>query len=43
MTPYIVAVVNVLLAICCHIGLAMPNLSIFVEDIVTLLVTMSYK
>ena len=37
MTPNFVAVVNVLLSICCHIGSGMPNLRIFVEDNVLLL------
>ena len=37
MTPNIVAVVNILLPICCHIGSGMPNLRIFVEDIAAFL------
>ena len=37
------AVVNVLLPICCHIGSGMPNLRIFVEDIVALLDAMTNK
>ena len=43
MTPNLVAVVNVLLPICCHIGSGMPNLRIFVEDIVALLGAMTDK
>ena len=31
MTPNFVAVVNVLMPICCHIGSGMPNMRIFVE------------
>ena len=41
--PNFVAVVNVLLPICCHIGLGMPNLRIFVEYIVALLGAMTDK
>ena len=37
MTPNFVAVVSVLLPICCHIGLVMPYLCIFVAEVVTLL------
>ena len=37
MTPYFVVFVSVLLPICCHIGLGMPYLNIFVEEVVTLL------
>ena len=37
MTPNIVAVVSILLPVCCHIGSGKPNLRIFVEDIVALL------
>ena len=36
-TPNFVVIVNVLLPICCHIGWDMPYLSIFVEEVVTLL------
>ena len=43
MTPYFVTIVNVLLPICCHIGSGMPNLRIFVEDIVTLSGAMTDK
>ena len=43
MTPYLVAVVNVLLPICCHIGSGVPNLRIFVEVIVALLGAMTEK
>ena len=39
LTPNFVAVVNIVLPICCHIGSVMPNLRIFVEDIVVLLCT----
>ena len=42
-TPTFVAVINVLLPICCHIGSGMPNLRIFVEDIVALLGTLTTK
>ena len=42
-TPHFVVVVNVLLPICCHTGSGMPNLRIFVEDIVALLGAMTYK
>ena len=38
-----IVVVNVLLPICCHIGSGMPNLRIFVKDIVTLLGAMTDK
>ena len=31
MTPNFIIVVNVLLPICCHIGVGMPSLCIFVE------------
>ena len=37
MTPNFVVAVSVLLPICCHIGLGMPYMSIFVEEVVTLL------
>ena len=37
MTPNFVAVVSVLLPICCHIGWSMPYLYNFVEEVVTLL------
>ena len=37
LTRNLVAAVNDLLPICCHIGLGMPNLRLFVEDIVALL------
>ena len=37
MTQNIVVVVNVLLPIFCHTGSGMPNLRIFVDDIVALL------
>ena len=43
MTPNLVTIVNVLLLICCHIGSGMPNLRIFVEDIVTLSGAMTGK
>ena len=43
MKPNFVAVVNVLLPICCHIGSGMPNLRIFVEDFVALLSAMTDK
>ena len=41
MTSNFVAFVNVLLPICCYIGSGMPNLLIFVEDIVGLLGAMN--
>ena len=41
MTHNFVVVVNVLLSICLHIGSGMPNLRIFVEDIVALLGAMT--
>ena len=34
MTPNFVVVIIVLLPICCHIGLGMPYLCIFVEEVV---------
>ena len=37
MTPNFVDVVSVLLPMCCHIGLRMPYMCIFVEEIGTLL------
>ena len=37
MTPNFVVVVSVLVPICCHIGLGMPYLCIFVREVVTLL------
>ena len=37
MTPTFVVVVSVLLPICCHIGLGVPYLCIFVGEVVTLL------
>ena len=37
MTPNFVAVVSVLLPICCHNGLGMPYLCIFVEEVGMLL------
>ena len=43
MTHNFVAVVYVLLPICCHIGSGMPNPRIFVEDIVALLGAMTDK
>ena len=43
MTPNFVAVVIVLLPVCCHIGSGMPNLRIFVEEIVALLDAMTDK
>ena len=43
MMPNFVVVVNVLMPMCHHIGLGMPNLHIFVEEIVALLGTMTDK
>ena len=43
MTHSFVVDVNVLLPIGCHIGSGMPNLGIFVEDIVALLGAMTDK
>ena len=43
MTPSFVDFVSVLLLICCHIGLVMPYLSIFVEEVVTLLAAITDK
>ena len=43
MTPNCIAVVNVLMPICCHIHSGMPNLYIFVEDIFAILGAMTYK
>ena len=43
MTLNFVFFVNVLLSICCHNGSGMPNLRIFVEDIVALLGAMTDK
>ena len=40
---YFVVGVNVLLPICCHIGMGMPYLCIFVEEIVTLLGAITEK
>ena len=37
MPPNFVAVVGVLIAMCCHIVLGMPYLCIFAEEVVTLL------
>ena len=37
MTPSFVVVVNVLMSVCCHIGLGMPYLNILVEETVALL------
>ena len=37
MTPNFAAFVSVLHSICCHIGWGMPNIYIFVEEVVTLL------
>ena len=43
MTPYFVALVNVLLPMFCHIGWGMPYLHIFVYEIVELLGAMADK
>ena len=43
MTPNFVAVVSVLLPICCHIGLGMLYLYIFVREVVTLLGAITEK
>ena len=43
MTPNFVIVANVLMPICRHNGSGMPNLHIFVEEIVELLGAMTYK
>ena len=43
MTPTFVVVVADLLPICSHIGCGMPNLRIFVEEVVTLLSAITDK
>ena len=43
MTPNFVVVVNVLMPICRHAGLGMPNLHILVEECVALLGAMTDK
>ena len=43
MTPNFLVVVNDLLPICCHVGLGMPYLRIFVDDIFALLGAMIDK
>ena len=43
MTHNFVVIVIVLLPICCHIGSSMPDLRIFVKDIVALLGAMTDK
>ena len=43
MTPNFVVGVTVSMPICCHIGLGMPYLRIFVEGIIALLCAMTDK
>ena len=43
MTPNFVVFVSDLLPICCHIGWGMPYLCILVEEVVTLLGTITDK
>ena len=43
MTPHLVPAVGILLPICCHIGLGMLYLCIFVEEVATLLGAITEK
>ena len=43
MTRNFVVVVNVLLPICCHFGLGMPYMCIFVREVITLLGAITEK